>query len=424
MQDITVPDIGDFKDVEVIEIRVKPGDTVAVDDTIIVLESDKATLDVPAPVAGRIAAVMTAQGDRVSQGCVIVTIESSDATPIKSSNGPKPVAAVLPPTPAIAAVPATPVSQAPTVEPASTRDSANVSLPHASPSIRKFARELGADLGRVTGSGPKGRILKEDIQAFVKTRLARGDVQTGGIGGLNLLPWPQIDFAKFGPVERVALSRVRRISGPNLARNAAIIPHVTNFDEADITELEVLRKTLNKEDPDIRLTLLAFVIKAAVATLKAFPAFNASLDGEDVVLKRYYNIGFAVDTPDGLVVPVIKDADRKGILEIAGETARIAVEARAGKLKVADIQGATFTISSLGGIGGTGFTPIINAPEVAILGLTRAQMKPVWNGEAFLPRLIQPVSLSWDHRVVDGVGAARFLVYLGKLLADFRRIAL
>jgi pyruvate dehydrogenase E2 component (dihydrolipoamide acetyltransferase) len=421
VQNITVPDIGDFKDVPVIEIRVKPGDTVAIDDTIVVLESDKATLDVPAPIAGRVAALMIAQGDRVSQGCVIATIEASDATQLESTINLEPVAAAMP---TIATVPAIPVGQTAIVEPISVRGQANVSLPHASPSTRKFARELGADLGRVTGSGPKGRILKEDVHAFVKVQLARGDARTDSGGGLNFLPWPQIDFAKFGPVERVALSRVRRISGPNLARNAAVIPHVTNFDETDITELEGLRKALNKEDPNIKLTLLAFVIKAAVATLKTFPAFNASLDGEDVVLKGYYNIGFAVDTPDGLVVPVIREADRKGILEIAGETARIAAEARAGKLKAADIQGATFTISSLGGIGGTGFTPIINAPEVAILGLTRAQMKPVWNGEAFVPRLVQPISLSWDHRVVDGVGAARFLVHFGKLLADFRRVAL
>jgi pyruvate dehydrogenase E2 component (dihydrolipoamide acetyltransferase) len=298
-------------------------------------------------------------------------------------------------------------------------------LPHASPSIRRFARELGVDLAQVKGTGPKGRISREDVQEWVKARLA-GAAPTAAQGsGLGLLPWPQVDFAKFGPVERTPLSKIRRISGANLQRNAVLIPQVTNFDEADITELEAFRQLLNKESKDgTKLTLLPFVIKAAVAALKAYPSFNSSLDGDDLIVKRYHHIGFAADTPEGLVVPVIKDADQKGLAEIAAEAVRLAADARQGKLKLGDMQGATFTISSLGGIGGTNFTPIINAPEVAILGMTRSATKPVWDGTSFQPRLVQPVSLSWDHRVVDGVAAARFLVKLCQVLGDFRRIAL
>ena len=416
LETIAIPDIGDFKEVPVIEVLVKPGDEIAEDETLIVLESDKATLDVPAPRAGRVKEITVSPGDRVSMGTTFLVLEvagsAASATPVAAA---VPAPAILVPVPP--AVPPVAAAAAPT-QPGIT--------PHASPSVRRFARELGVELVQVSGTGPKGRIGKEDVQGFVKARLVGGGASAESNDGLGLLPWPQIDFSKFGPVERAPLSKIRRISGANLARNAVIIPHVTNFDEADITALEDFRVALNAENAKSgpKLTLLPFVIKAAVAALKAFPAFNSSLDGEELILKRYYNIGFAADTPDGLVVPVIKDADRKGVNEIAEEAMRLAGDAREGKLKLGDMQGATFTVSSLGGIGGTNFTPIINAPEVAILGMTRAQMKPVWDGQAFLPRLIQPVSLSWDHRVVDGVIAARFLVTLCRALADFRRISL
>jgi len=417
LQMIAVPDIGDFKNVPIVEVKVKPGDLIAIDDTLIVVESDKATLDVPAPSSGRVKEVKVALGDLVSAGTMIVEIEADETT----ASAPKAVAAPAPPPVTGAAVVEFP-TPAQTVPPPAAANSGGP-LPHASPSLRKFARELGVDLSQITGSGPKGRIMKEDVQVFVKARMTGA---SPGAGALNVLPWPQIDFAKFGPIERAPLSKIRKISGANLARNAIVIPHVTNFDEADITDLEAFRVALNEEREKgaAKLTALAFVIKAATATLKKFPAFNASLDGEDVILKRYYNIGFAVDTPDGLVVPNIKDADKKGLLDIAAECARIGGEAREGRLKASDIQGASFTVSSLGGIGGTGFTPIINAPEVAILGLVRAATKPVWDAGTFRPRLIQPVSLSWDHRVVDGVAAARFLGHLCALLGDFRRIAL
>ena len=415
-QEIRVPDIGDFKNVPIIEVSVKVGDVIAADDTIIVLESDKATLDVPAPAAGRVSAIKVAPGDLVSQGALILTLErtDADAPAVPLAAEPAPAAAET----AVAVALPAPAQSAPP-QPRAEIDA----LPHASPAVRKIAREFGVNLAEVTGSGPKERILKEDVQAFVRARLAAPAATPGT--GLDLLPWPQIDFAKFGEIERAPLSKIRKISGANLARNAIVIPHVTNFDEADVTELDAFRIALNGETGrSAKLTLLAFLIKAAAATLKAFPAFNASLDGEELILKRYYNIGFAVDTTDGLVVPNIKSADTKGLTEIAAECAQIAAEARAGRLKSADIQGATFTVSSLGGIGGTGFTPIINAPEVAILGVVRAEMKPKWDGAAFCPRLIQPLSLSWDHRVVDGVAAARFLRHLSGLLEDFRRISL
>ena len=423
---ISIPDIGDFKDVPVIELAVKPGDAVAADDTLVVLESDKATLDVPSPIAGRVKELLVAPGDKVNMGTAFIVLETEDtstsdsappaqvpsqAEPVLSSPGPASPAAVAPapaPAPAVA-------------------ETAGGALYHASPSVRRFARELGADLGQIKGTGPKGRISKEDVQAFIKDRLSGAAIAQPAAGtGLDLLPWPQVDFAKFGPVERVPLSKIRRISGANLQRNATVIPHVTNFDEADITELEAFRTSINKEfeKSGRKLTILPFVIKAAVAALKQYPAFNSSLDGDFLIQKGYYNIGFAADTPEGLVVPVIKDADKKGIFEIADEAVRLASEARDGRLKLGDMQGATFTITSLGGVGGTNFTPIINAPEVAIFGMTRAQIKPVWDGETFQPRLIQPVSLSWDHRVVDGVAGARFLVAVCRVLADFRRIIL
>jgi pyruvate dehydrogenase E2 component (dihydrolipoamide acetyltransferase) len=427
--EVRVPDIGDFKDVPVIEVFVKPGDVVNVDDALVTLESDKATMDVPSPLAGTVEGVRVAVGEKVSEGTVIATVIPAGAI----GAAPQKTAVAVPAAPPAAPVPAAkapaaaapPVAQAPDV-PGTTAPS------HASPSVRKFARELGVDLARVKGRGPKGRILHEDVQAFVKGALAAAPAAaaaSGAIAGggtLNLLPWPQVDFAKFGPVEAKPLSRIRKISGANLARNWVMIPHVTQFDEADITDLEALRVALNKENEKsgVKLTMLAFLIKASVAALAKFPDFNASLDGESLVYKRYFNIGFAADTPNGLVVPVLKDADRKGVLQIAKEMGELSAKAREGKLGPADMQGGCFSISSLGGIGGTAFTPIINAPEVAILGVSKSAMKPVWNGQAFVPRLVLPLSLSYDHRVIDGAAAARFTAYLATLLADMRRVLL
>lgn len=435
IETILIPDIGDFKDVPVIEVLVKAGDMVAADETLLVLESDKATLDVPSPTAGVVREVIVQAGDKVSCGSPFLKLEISEGAAPAATEPPAQAAPAMAPPPAQAAPAAPPpqpqvASPPPSVASAAPADAASgaasATIPHAPPSVRRFARELGVDLTQVTGTGAKGRISREDVQAWVKDRIAGASAPTAAQGGgLGLLPWPQVDFAKFGPVERKPLSKIRRISGANLQRNAILIPQVTNFDEADVTDLEAFRQMLNKEAKDgTKLTLLPFVIKAAVAALKAHPTFNSSLDGDELILKRYYHIGFAADTPEGLVVPVIKDADRKGLVEISQEAVQLAADARQGKLKLGDMQGATFTISSLGGVGGTNFTPIINAPEVAILGMTRAQTKPLWDGSAFQPRLIQPVSLSWDHRVVDGVAAARFLVTLCQLLSDFRRIAL
>jgi pyruvate dehydrogenase E2 component (dihydrolipoamide acetyltransferase) len=424
LQTIAVPDIGDFKDVPVIELLVAPGDVVAVDDTLIVLESEKATLDVPSPGAGRVKEIKVRAGDRVSQGTAVLVLE----TAVEYSPSEPTAQAAVPTAPsgdAESRPSPMPETQVGTHTPECVRVAEpRVSTPRAAPSVRRVARELGVDLTEVSGSGPRGRISKEDVQRHVKARLSLEPKPSGT--GLDLLPWPKVDFEKFGPLERVSLSKIRRISGANLTRNAIVIPHVTNFDEADITDLESFRLAINKEhDKDgLKLTILPFVIKATAVALKAYPDFNASLDGDELIRKRYYNIGVAADTPDGLVVPVIKDADKKGIIEIAEEARKLAADARAGKLKLGDLQGASFTISSLGGIGGTDFTPIINAPEVAILGMTRAQVKPVWDGKSFLPRLMQPVSLSWDHRAVDGVAAARFLVKLCQVLTEFRRTAL
>ncbi|WP_439892937.1 dihydrolipoyllysine-residue acetyltransferase (plasmid) [Ralstonia sp. 25C] len=434
IREIHVPDIGDFKDVPVIEILVKPGDHVRADEALMVLESDKATMDVPSPVSGIVDSLKVVVGDRISQGSAILSlrIAETDALAAMPATRPKPTPPLA--APAKAPAPATPPPAAPISKEPSTK-------PHASPSVRRYARELGVDITKVSASGKGGRILQDDVQRFVKETLTQlaGDRQTtiggsarsGAAGaGLNLLPWPSIDFSKFGPIESVGLSRIKKISGENLARNWVMIPHVTNFDEADITELEAFRVRLNQEagKDGSKVTMLAFLIKAAVATLKAFPHFNSSLSLEDgkqsLVLKQYYHIGFAADTPNGLVVPVVRDADKKGIREIAAECGELARKARDGKLGPADMTGGTFTVSSLGGIGGTGFTPIINAPEVAILGVTRSQMKPMWDGQGFTPRLILPMSLSWDHRVVDGAAAARFLVHLTGLLADFRRVML
>jgi pyruvate dehydrogenase E2 component (dihydrolipoamide acetyltransferase) len=409
--ELRVPDIGDFRDVPVIELAVDVGDRVAVDEPVAMLESDKATLDVPATAAGRVVELRIAVGDRVSEGDVLMLLEAEEAAaaPEEEPDG----------EPDVLPVEAEPEPQEPVAPP--VRDGVP---PHASPAVRKLARELGAELAGVTGTGPKGRITREDVHAHVKAAMARPAGQAAPGTVLALPDWPRVDHAKFGPVEREALSRIRRISGPALARNAVVIPHVTNFDKADVTELEAFRKAVNAEGEGPKLTMLAFVVKACVVALKRHPHFNASLEGEEVVLKRYYHIGVAADTPGGLVVPVVRDADAKGVHAIAGEMATLAAEARAGRLRPEQMQGASFTISSLGGVGGTGFTPIINAPEVAILGLVPAEMQPVWDGEGFRPRLIQPLSLSWDHRVVDGVQAARFLVTVRTILSDFRRIGL
>jgi pyruvate dehydrogenase E2 component (dihydrolipoamide acetyltransferase) len=433
---IEVPDIGDFKEVEVIEVMVKVGDTIQAEQSLITVESDKASMEIPASQGGVIKEVRVKVGDKVSKGTPLVVVEGGAAPAAAASAASAPSA----PAPQQAA----PASQqaAPSQPQAAARPAPAAALPeaelkpgqlpHASPSVRKFARELGVDLKRVQGSGAKGRITQDDVRNFVKQSLAGGAPAAAGagaagnVGGLNVLAWPQVDFAKFGPIEAKPLSRIKKISGANLHRNWVMIPHVTNNDEADITDLEALRVTLNKENEKsgVKVTMLAFLIKAVVAALKKYPEFNASLDGDNLVLKQYYHIGFAADTPNGLVVPVIRDADKKGILQIAQETSDMAKKARDGKLSPAEMQGGCFSISSLGGIGGTHFTPIINAPEVAILGVSRSEHKPVWDGKQFVPRLKLPLSLSYDHRVIDGAAAARFNAYLGALLADFRRIAL
>jgi pyruvate dehydrogenase E2 component (dihydrolipoamide acetyltransferase) len=428
--EIKVPDIGDYQDVPVIEVHIKPGDRVEKEQSLITLESDKATMDVPSSHAGVVKEVKVKVGDNISEGGVVLLLEASDASASAPAVSAAPAAPVAPapvastPTPPPAAIPAvTPVH----AEPVSSIDGAS----HASPSVRKFARELGVTIALVKGTGPKGRISQEDVQAFVKSVLtgasAPASQSTGGsLGGLNLLPWPKVDFSKFGETERQPLSRIKKLSAANLARNWVMIPAVTYHEDADITDLEAFRVQTNKENEKqgSKITMLAFLIKASVAALRKYPEFNASLDGDDLVLKKYFHIAFAADTPNGLVVPVIRNADQKGIFEIARETAELAALAREGKLKPEQMQGASFTISSLGGIGGTYFAPIINAPEVAILGVSKAAMKPVWDGKAFVPRLICPLSLTADHRVIDGALATRFNVYISQLLADFRRAVL
>ena len=465
LKEARVPDIGGHNDVPVIELLVKPGDTVAKDQGLVTLESDKATMEVPSPFAGVIKDVKVKLGDTVSEGGLVAIIEVAEAARAEPVAAPQaasaetgakvePVAVSAAPDrlaqQAIAAAPAViesgaPVpALAPVAEPGQPgippmRFEADAVLPakvpYASPAVRLFARELGVDLMQVAGSGRGGRIAREDVQKFVKAALAGGGAApvaaSGGGGGLNLIPWPKVDFAKFGEVESRPLSRIQKISGANLARNWAMIPHVTQHDDADITELEALRVALNSENAKAiaagkagKVTMLAFLIKACVAALQKYPTFNASLDGDNLVLKKYFHIGFAADTPNGLVVPVLRDADRKGVQEIAREMGELAALARDGKLKPEQMQGGCFTISSLGGIGGTKFTPIINAPEVAILGVSKSEMKPVWDGKAFQPRLVLPLSLSYDHRVIDGAAAARFTSYLGQLLADLRRAML
>jgi len=459
-QEVKVPDIGNYTDIPVIELLVKPGDSVRKDQGLVTLESDKATMEVPSSAEGVVKAITVKIGDTVSEGSVVAIIEAAAAAATPAAEA---APAAAPAAPASKAAPAADAGK-PEKAVIDTRRPAELSelqtaalapdidpevsgprtppiafgadtvlpekVPHASPAVRLFARELGVDLRRVTGTARNGRIAREDVQAFVKKALAGGGpaAPAPAGGGLNLLPWPQVDFSKFGPIEHRPLSKIKKISGANLARNWAMIPHVTQHDDADVTDLEALRVALNKENEKagVKVTMLAFLIKAVVAALKKFPDFNASLDpaGDSLILKKYFHVGFAADTPNGLVVPVLRDADQKGVLDIAVETGELARKAREGKLGPADMSGGCFSISSLGGIGGTAFTPIINAPEVAILGVSKTQTRPVWDGKAFQPRLLLPLSLSYDHRVIDGASAARFTAYLGQVMADLRRVLL
>jgi len=436
-----VPDIGNYTNIPVIEVLVKPGDTVAKDQGLVTLESDKATMEVPSSVAGVVKEVKVKVGDEVSEGAVVALIEAGEAGAAKpaapaKAEAPAPVAPaakLVPPVPVPAPASAATTASVPPSRPSSPPIAFGADtvlpgkVPLASPVVRMIARELGVELSQVTGSERNGRITKQDVRAFVKRILEGGGPAraAGGGGGLNLLPWPSVDFSKFGEIETRPLSKIKKISGANLARNWAMIPHVTQHDAADITDLEALRVALNKENEKIgiKFTMLAFIVKAVVAALKKYPDFNASLDasGENLILKKYFHVGFAADTPNGLVVPVLKNADQKGLVEIATESSELAKKARDGKLGPADMSGGCFSISSLGGIGGTAFTPIVNAPEVAILGVSKSAIKPVWDGKAFTPRLILPLSLSYDHRVIDGAAAARFAAFLAQLLADMRR---
>ena len=438
LRDVLVPDIGDFKNIPVIEVLVKPGDAVKAEDSLITLESDKATMEVPAPFAGVVKEMKLKPGDKVSEGMPILSLEITEGAPAPAGAAAQKPATAAPAQPSVAqasappAKPAPPPAAAPSAQPATPApiDEAGFSKAHASPSVRRFARELGVDLGRVKGSGPKERILKEDIAGFVKNAMANAGGASGTGAGLALgLPaWPQLDFAKFGPVETQPMSRIKKISGPALHRNWVHIPHVTQNDEADITELEAFRKSMADEAQKhgVKLTPLALIMKAVVAALKTHPEFNSSIapSGDALILKRYYHIGVAVDTPGGLVVPVIRDVDQKGVLQLAKELGEVSAKARDGKLGPAEMQGGTFSISSLGGIGGTHFTPIINAPEVAILGVSKSSTKPVWKDGQFVPRLMLPLSLSYDHRAVDGAQGARFITYLNSVLSDIRRVLL
>jgi pyruvate dehydrogenase E2 component (dihydrolipoamide acetyltransferase) len=429
---IKVPDIGDYKDVPVIEVLVKAGDHVEKEQSIVVLESDKATMDVPSSHSGVVKEVKVKVGDSISEGAIVLILEESGT----AAAAPPPAQASLAPVALAPSIPAPkielPIVRAPVPPPVkSTPVDVDPSASHASPSVRKFARELGVTIQQVIGSGPKGRITQEDVQAFIKAAMSGGagnssNVSGGSLGGLNLIPWPKVDFSKFGETERQPLNRIKKLTAANLGRNWVMIPAVTYHEDADITELEAFRVHTNKENEKqgLKITMLAFMMKAAVVALKKYPEFNSSLDGDDLVLKKYFNIAFAADTPNGLVVPVIRNADKKGIFELARETSELAALARDGKLKPEQMQGASFTISSLGGIGGTYFSPIVNAPEVAILGVSKAAMKPVWDGKQFVPRLICPLSLSADHRVIDGALATRFNVYIAQLMSDFRRAVL
>ena len=456
--EIHVPDIGDFDEVTVIELLVKVGDTIQAEQSLITVESDKASMEIPSAAAGLVTAIKVALGDKVKQGSLVVMLEvaegaaapAASAPVIAPAAAPAQVAAAPAAAEVSAPVPAAPATTALVLAPALTAAPAHMpgapalGLPHASPSVRKFARELGVPIDEVKGSGPKGRITQDDVQGFTKAvmagaaqtkaQAAKAPAASGGDGAaLGLIPWPKVDFAKFGPIERKEMGRIKKISGANLLRNAIMIPAVTNHDDADITELEAFRVLTNLENEksakaginaSVKVTMLAFLIKACVSALKKFPDFNSSLDGDALVYKNYWHIGFAADTPNGLMVPVLKDADQKGVLQISQEMGELAKKAREGKLSPAEMSGATFTISSLGGIGGRYFTPIINAPEVAILGVCKSQMELVWNGKEFVPRLMLPLSLTWDHRVIDGASAARFNAYLGQILGDFRRVLL
>ncbi len=431
--DIKVPDIGDYKDVPVIEVLVKVGDQVEKEQSIVVLESDKATMDVPSSASGIVKEVKVKVGDSISEGAIVLVLEESGSSAaMQSSSSPAPTKVETAPAPAPATKIEPPIVRAPAPPPvSSTPVEVDPTASHASPSVRKFARDLGVTIHHVNGSGPKGRITQDDVQAFVKAAMSGGagsasSSSGGSLGGLNLIPWPKVDFSKFGETERQPLNRIKKLTAANLGRNWVMIPAVTYHEDADITDLEAFRVLTNKENEKqgVKITMLAFLMKAAVAALKKYPEFNSSLDGDDLVLKKYFNIAFAADTPNGLVVPVIRDADKKGIFELARETSELAALAREGKLKPEQMQGASFTISSLGGIGGTYFSPIVNAPEVAILGVSKAAMKPVWDGKQFVPRLICPLSLSADHRVIDGALATRFNAYIAQLMSDFRRAAL
>ena len=446
--EIHVPDIGDFDEVTVIELMVKVGDTVRAEQSLITVESDKASMEIPSSSAGVVKEIKVALGDKVKQGSLVLLLDAAGAAAAAPAAIPTEVIASAAPALALVSAPAASVpltvavaaavaTSAPVAVPAHAPGTPVLAMPHASPSVRKFARELGVPLEEVKGQGPKGRITQEDVQAFTKAVMA-GAAQTkaqvtnaptsagGGGSELGLIPWPKVDFAKFGPIEREEMSRIKKISGANLLRNAVLIPAVTNHDDADITDLEAFRVSTNKENEKsgVKVTMLAFLIKACVAALKKYPEFNSSLDGDAIVYKNYWHIGFAADTPNGLMVPVIKDADKKGIFQISQEMGELAKKARDGKLSPAEMSGASFTISSLGGIGGRYFTPIINAPEVAILGVCRSTTEPIWDGKSFQPRLMLPLSLTWDHRVIDGAAAARFNAYLGQILGDFRRVLL
>lgn len=433
--EVTVPDIGDASDVDVIEVLVAEGETVEEETGLITLETDKATMDVPAPQAGVVKSVSVKVGDKVSQGSLVLMLETTSAAPVAEAAAPAPAAPAPTPAPAAAAAPA-PAPKAPPVphHPSAGEKSPSGKI-YASPSVRRLAREFGVDLTQVKGSGRKNRILKEDVQSYVKYELSRPKMTPGssvasGSGGLQVLPPPKVDFAKFGEVEEVPLTRIQKISGPNLHRNWVTIPHVTQFEEADITEVEAFRKQQNaiaeKKKLGVKITPLVFMMKAVADALKAYPVFNSSLSesGESLIQKKYYHIGIAVDTPGGLVVPVVRDVDKKGVFELSEELMTISKKARDGKLKAADMQGSCFTISSLGGIGGTAFTPIVNAPDVAILGVSKSEMKPKWNGSEFVPRLMLPLSLSYDHRVIDGAVAARFAVHMSSVLTDIRQLLL
>jgi pyruvate dehydrogenase E2 component (dihydrolipoamide acetyltransferase) len=432
--EVRIPDIGDFKDVTVIEVMVKPGDAIKVEQSLVTVESDKASMEIPSSHAGVLKELKVKLGDKVNIGDLLAIL---DGVASAATAAPMPAAAAAVPAAAQAAAPAAAIASV-AAAPAHVPGGPTQGLPHASPSVRKFARELGVPLEELKGSGIKGRITQDDVQSFTKAVMS-GATQTkaqaakapaaGGAGdgaGLGLIPWPKVDFTKFGPIERKEMSRIKKISGANLLRNAIMIPAVTNHDDADITDLEAFRVATNKENEKsgVKVTMLAFLIKACVSALKKFPDFNSSLDGDAIIYKQYFHIGFAADTPNGLMVPVIKDCDKKGIFQISQEMSELAKKARDGKLSPAEMSGASFTISSLGGIGGRYFTPIINAPEVAILGVCKSQMEPVWDGKAFQPRLMLPLSLTWDHRVIDGAAAARFNVYLGQILGDFRRVLL